>query len=197
MSIAVINNGNMGSSLAELSRKAHHTVTVPTRRRDQLVAQALDGAKFVILAIPYAAGLGLAQHTEVQERMPGKNVVDISRPLAVDDVSPTIGHTASAGEESAQRWHGTRVVKAHTIVADVLRQRVDGVEVPTTVLVAGEDGASKDVVTHLVQEFGFDTADAGPLSSARYLEPVTEPLLRMAYGKGLGTQIGVTLARAA
>ena len=47
----------------------------------------------------------------------------------------------------------------------------------------------------LARAFGFPSVDAGPLTNARYLEPLTELLIQLAYGKGLGTSIGVALLR--
>lgn len=41
-----------------------------------------------------------------------------------------------------------------------------------TVFVAGDDPEAKATVAGLVRDLGFDAADAGPLASARYLEPL-------------------------
>jgi predicted dinucleotide-binding enzyme len=40
---------------------------------------------------------------------------------------------------------------------------------------------------------GFSAVEAGPLSNARYLEPLTELQIQLAYGLGHGTRIGFRL----
>jgi predicted dinucleotide-binding enzyme len=197
MKIAVIGKGNMGATLGALATKAGHEVTYGSTSPDAPVSRALDGAALVILAVPYASALALGEDAAVRAALSGKVVVDVTNPLAADYMSLTIGHTTSAAEEIARRLPGARVVKAfNTIFADVLRQRAAGVTTPVTVLVAGDDDEAKRAVAGLAEAFGFAATDAGPLANARYLEPMTELLVQLAYGKGQGTRIGFALVRA-
>ena len=64
-------------------------------------------------------------------------------------------------------------------------------------LVGSNDEEAKRHVIGLAGSFGFETTDAGALSNARYLEPVTELLIQLAYGKGMGTGIGFALVNVA
>jgi 8-hydroxy-5-deazaflavin:NADPH oxidoreductase len=65
-------------------------------------------------------------------------------------------------------------VKAYnTIFADLLRRQAEGASVAATVLVASNDEEAKRHVIGFAGSFGFETTDAGALSNARYLEPVT------------------------
>lgn len=65
----------------------------------------------------------------------------------------------SSGAECVARWaRGARVVK------------VSQTGEPTQVLVCGEDILAKSEARELLEDFGFETVDAGPLSQSRWLE---------------------------
>jgi predicted dinucleotide-binding enzyme len=66
-----------------------------------------------------------------------------------------------------------------------------------TVLVAGDDPGSKDTVRKLAEGIGFDSVDAGPLKSARYLEPLGMLNITLGYGMKMGTDIGFRLVKKA
>lgn len=198
MKIAVIGKGNMGSALAKLASQAGHTVLVGSRDPAQPPLAAIQEAELVILAVPYAVALALAEDAAVHHALAGKTVIDITNPLSADYMSLTIGHSTSAGEEIAKRLPGAKVVKAfNTLFADVMSLRAAGTKVTATVLIAGDDEDAKRTVIELAGSFGFESVDAGTLSNARYLEPITEQLIHLAYGKGLGTKIGFALVRIA
>jgi predicted dinucleotide-binding enzyme len=158
------------------------------------VLPAIKTADLVILAVPYGSALALAEDPAVCAALLGKTVIDITNPLAPDYMSLTVGHTSSAGEEIARRLPGAKVVKAfNTIFADVLKLRAAGCQVADTVLVASDHEDASHTVMALVKTFGLDAVDAGPLSNARYLEPMVEQLIQLAYGKGRGSKIGFSL----
>lgn len=73
------------------------------------------------------------------------------------------------------------------------KRKVKGETVRTTVFVASDDAAAKAEVLAIAADWGFARADAGALRNARYLEPVTELAIQLAYGQGLGTRIGIQL----
>ena len=198
MNIAIIGKGNMGAALGKLAEQAGHTVTFGSQDPRQPVLPAIQGADLVILAVPYGVALALAANTEISAALAGQRVVDVTNPLATDYMSLTIGHTTSAAEEIARRLPGACVVKAfNTIFAEALGRRANGERVVATVFVAGDDEETKRAVIGLAGSFGFEATDAGGLSNARYLEPVTELLIQLAYGKGMGTGIGFALVGAA
>lgn len=197
MKIAIIGKGNMGAPLGELAKKAGHDVSFATRSPEEPLARALEGAEMVILALPYAGAISLAEDAGFREALGDRVVVDLTNPLAPDYMSLTVGHTTSAGEEIARRLPAVRLVKAfNTTFSEVLRQRVAGAKAAATVFVAGDDEEAKRRVRQLAEAFGFQSVDAGALASARYLEPVTELLIQLAYGKGMGTKIALSLVSA-
>ena len=44
-------------------------------------------------------------------------------------------------------------------------------------------------------DIGFESIDAGPLRSARYLEPMGSEMITLGYDLGMGTDIGYRLVR--
>jgi predicted dinucleotide-binding enzyme len=62
-------------------------------------------------------------------------------------------------------------------------------------LYCGDDAEAKSAVSRLVQETGFDPVDAGPLTAARYLEPLAMLVIHLGYGMGMGTGFGLGLIR--
>lgn len=197
MNIAIIGKGNMGGALAKLAQQAGHTIFVASRDPATPVLPTIKSADIVILAVPYGTALALAEDPEVRAALLGKTVIDITNPLAPDYMSLTVGHTSSAGEEIARRLSGSKVVKAfNTIFADVLNLRAAGCKVADTVLVASDHEDATRAVIGLTNAFGLEAVDAGPLSNARYLEPIVEQLIQLAYGKGRGSKIGFSLVNA-
>jgi NADPH-dependent F420 reductase len=215
MNIAIIGNGSMGQALGALLA-ARHKITFGSRQPSSAretaaklggtaqgtsivsVREALEQGEIVILTVPYEAALELASQPEVKKALEGKVVVDATNPLAADIMSLTIGHTTSAGEEIAKRLPESRVVKAfNTIFADVIKAKAQGQGVDVTVFCAGDDAQAKAQVAAIVADSGFSVVDAGPLKNSRYLEPITELELQLAFVLGHSTQMGFRLVEAA
>jgi 8-hydroxy-5-deazaflavin:NADPH oxidoreductase len=62
-----------------------------------------------------------------------------------------------------------------------------------TAFVASDDEPSRRQVMELARSIGFDAVDAGPLKSARLLEPLAYLNIQLGYAHGMGTQIGFKL----
>ncbi len=65
-----------------------------------------------------------------------------------------------------------------------------------TFFVASDDAEAKATVMQLSRDIGFEPVDAGPLKSARYLEPMAILLMNMAFVLGMGPSIGFKLVKA-
>ncbi len=201
MNIAIIGTGNMAQPLGSLLQGAGHHVIFGSRQvsgdRVTSIEEAAKQGELVILAVPYETALDLASRPDIQQALIGKVVIDITNPLATDYMSLTVGHISSAAERIQERLHGARVVKAfNTLFADVLSAKVQGNPVAPTVFVASDDADAKAQVLKLASEMGFASVDAGALTNARYLEPLTELAIQLAYGQRLGTRIGFQLIKA-
>ncbi len=83
-----------------------------------------------------------------------------------------------------------KVVKAfNTVFAKHMHTgRINGDRL--TVYVAGNDDNSKQEVMKLAEDIGFEAVDAGPLTSARYLEPEAMLHIFLAYKMGPGPNFG-------
>ncbi|HEX8471089.1 MAG TPA: NAD(P)-binding domain-containing protein [Brevundimonas sp.] len=194
MNIAILGKGNMGAPLAELMEKAGHSVTRLGRHDDAV--PALNTAALVVLALKYEQVLDLAGKPGVVAALSGKIVLDMTNPLAADYMSLTIGHSTSAAEEIAKRLPDAHVVKAfNTVFAGLLARRAAGENVGVPVFVAGDDAGSVDIVLSLATSIGFEALNGGSLSNARYLEPMAEFMIQLAYGLGHGAEIGFAVVK--
>jgi 8-hydroxy-5-deazaflavin:NADPH oxidoreductase len=63
------------------------------------------------------------------------------------------------------------------------------------VFYCGDDPAAKTIVANLIGELGFEPVDSGPLQNARYLEPLAERMVQLAYARGMGTDQALKLIR--
>lgn len=196
MTTAIIGLGNMGSGLARRLAGAGDLVLAT---RDDVTSAALAtelGAKsasieaaiaaadIVILALPYASALELAQSGALKDKI----VVDITNPIKPDFSGLLFGFDTSAAEEIQKAAPTAKVVKAfNTIFASVFAAPKDTTaNVP--VFLAGEE-AAVDAVATLVETAGFKTEKTGTLDAARLLEPVGMLNIRLGYALGRGTNI--------
>ncbi|MFQ6111122.1 MAG: NADPH-dependent F420 reductase, partial [Nitrospinota bacterium] len=107
-----------------------------------------------------------------------------------------IGHTTSAAEEIAKMAPGTKVVKAFNhVYAQIVHSSPQFGSQNASVFFCGDDAAAKEVVAGLMREIGFDPVDSGPLTNARYIEPVAELMVQLAHFLGMGTDIALKLIR--
>lgn len=208
MNISILGTGNMASGLAVLFAKSGQTVTLAARdlTKAQGVAaelghgitadtfvQAAASAEIVVLAVPYDAA---ADVIAAAGGLAGKVVIDITNPLTADYSGLTIGHTTSAAEEIQKLAPQAKVVKAfNTVFASVLQNGGKVAGQPVTVFVASDDADARAQVAALAASAGFNTLEAGGLSSARYLEPVAGLNIALGYGLGHGTDIAPTWQR--
>ncbi|RKF12344.1 F420-dependent NADP oxidoreductase [Roseovarius spongiae] len=184
MKIAIIGNGNVGSGLANVLSKTQHQVGTFGRADD--VANAVNEADIVILATPYGAAAEIVEQADFT----GKIVIDVSNPVTEDFSSLQLGTTTSAAEAIAALVPGAFVVKAfNTIFAQHYAGdlKLDGQ--PLQTFVAADDETARDTVKMLAAEAGFEPVDAGPLATARQLEPLGFLNIQFGYVLEKGTEI--------
>ena len=148
------------------------------------IEAAIAAADIVILALPYASALELAQSGALKDKM----VVEITNPIKPDFSGLLFGFETSAAEEIQKAAPTAKVVKAfNTIFASVFAATKDTTaNVP--VFLAGDEAAVAAVAT-LVETAGFKTEKTGTLDAARLLEPVGMLNIRLGYALGRGTSI--------
>jgi predicted dinucleotide-binding enzyme len=189
MRIAFIGAGNIGGTLARLAVAHGHEVVVSNSRgpgtlQDLVVslgpsasaATATDAAvagELVVVTIP------LKNYASVPTGgMAGKPVVDTNnyypdrdgRMAELDD-----GNTTSS-ELLAAHLPEAEIVKAfNTIYFGDLGSQGEPRGTPgrRALPIAGDHASAKQIVADLIDEFGFDVVDAGPLREGRRFQPGT------------------------
>lgn len=210
MNIGIIGAGNVGTAIGKRLAAAGHDVVVSFARTPEKVAaaavtigggaragspqEAAQHGEVVILATPWAVTLDAVRG--IADALTGKIVWDTTNPLKADLSGLEIGTTTSAGEQVAAAAPGARVVKAVPPFAEVLHASSTHVAGQRPgVFVAGDDAAARAVILALVETIDADGVDAGPLSQARYTEPLGMLLVQLAYAQGFGARIGTVLIR--
>jgi NADPH-dependent F420 reductase len=206
--IAVIGTGNVGGTLGRRWAEKGHQVIFGARdpKADKVrnlleaagpnasavtPADAAAASDIVVLATPWNA---VQQVIQSLGDLAGKVVVDCINPIA-PGLQLAVGMTTSGAEQVAAWTKGARVVKAfNTTGAENLANPIyDGES--TTMFICGDDAAAKTAVTQLAEDLGFDVADTGALSTARYLEPLAMVWIHLAGVQGLGRNIALKLVR--
>jgi NADPH-dependent F420 reductase len=163
--VTVIGTGAMGQAVAGLVTKGGNTVEIlGSGDADQPVT-----GEVVVLAVPYGAVAGIVASRA--ESLAGKVVVDLTNPVDFETFdSLVVPPDGSAAAEIAAALPQSQVLKAfNTNFAGTLASGTVG-PVPTTVLVAGEDGNAKALLASVVTAAGLVAVDAGGLRRARELE---------------------------
>ena len=182
--ITIVGPGKVGTALqAGLSRAGYE---VRTAKRGQIVPTA-SWADVIILAAPFRAVPEVVR--ELGEAANGKIVVDVTNPLT-PDFQLAIGFATSGGEELQKSLPHAKVVKAfNTVFAQHMSTGRVNDKVLTT-FVAGDDAAARTAVLAMAGAIGFDAVDGGPLTNARYLEPLAFLNIQLSWVLGNGPNVG-------
>jgi predicted dinucleotide-binding enzyme len=181
--IGLIGSGNIGKAVALLAVRAGHSVVLSNSRGPETLAdvvaelgeaasaataqKAAQAGDLVVVTVPFKA------YEQVPvEPLAGKVVIDTNNYYFERD-----GHFAAidSGEKTenellAEHLRGARVVKAFNNIGakDLETQGVPaGTPDRRALPIAGDDEDAKRVVTELIDSFGFDVVDAGPLAEGR------------------------------
>jgi predicted dinucleotide-binding enzyme len=156
------------------------------------VDRAAEWGEVLILAVPHES-VGFAAK-DIGSAAEGKILLDVTNAVG-ENLDLTVGFTTSAAEELQKMLPKARVVKAfNTVFAKNQSTGKIGNE-QLTLFVAGDDAEAKQTIMQLGSEIGFDPVDAGPLKSARYLEPMAVLLMNLAFVVGMGPNIGYKLVK--
>jgi 8-hydroxy-5-deazaflavin:NADPH oxidoreductase len=176
--VSIIGTGNMGQAIAGVLSRGGNTVEV--FRRDD--ADKPVTGEVVVLAVPYAAVADIIAARA--DQLAGKVVVDITNPVNVETFdSLVVPADGSAAAEIAAALPESRVLKAfNTTFAATLASGTVG-DVPTTVLIAGDDADAKSLLAGIVTAGGLHAIDAGSLRRARELEALGFLQITLAAGE--------------
>jgi predicted dinucleotide-binding enzyme len=199
--VAVLGTGGVGGVLGARWAKAGHDVAFGSRdpqaeRVCQLVGRvggscravspgdAIVDAEVITLAVPWPAA---QQTAKSLGDLGGRVLIDCTNPLKPDLSGIELGHTTSAAEQ-IQGWCPTaRVVKAFNTASTKVMNDPNFAGRPAAMFFCGDDAAAKATVSQLIADLGFSPVDAGPLTSARYLEPLAMLYIHLAFKQGWGS----------
>ena len=197
MRIGILGSGLMGGKLGTIFARAGHEVVFSyARTRDKLEmlaseagrgarpgspGEAADGADALLLAVHWSRVDDVLRQAG---DLSGRPLLTCSLPMNANDTELVVAHTSSGAEELARKASGARVVSAFgTVPSEVLfgvyaaRRRKQR----PSLVYAGDDDGANEVAARLIQDVGFDPVNAGPLRVARFLEPFTLLMARLAY----------------
>ena len=182
--VSILGTGNMGQAIATIAGKGGHSVELIGSSDDQQVT-----GDVVVLAVPYPAVAEILQTRG--ESLAGKVVVDITNPVNFETFdSLVVPADGSAAAEIAAALPLSRVVKAfNTTFAATLASGSVG-DVPTTVLIAGDDDDAKSLLAGIVTAGGLRAIDAGSLRRARELEALGFLQITLAAGEKIAWTAG-------
>jgi len=192
MKIGIVGKGNVGTALAAGLERTGHEVRFAVREPRGAVADVAKWGDVVILAVPWTMHKDVAEKAGAE--LDSKTVIDVSNVLT-PSMELAMGHTTSGAEELQKLLPKALVVKAFNTV--FARNMSTGMLLGErlTVFIAGDNERSKRTVEKLARDIGFDAIDAGPLKSARYLEPLGMLNITLGYGLKMGTDIGFLLVK--
>lgn len=178
MDIGIIGAGRVGTALESKGHRIVYGLRDPKRSQERnatSVTDALAMAEVVILATPWPVTESLV--CEQAWSLAGKIVIDATNPIAANLAGLAIGFDSSGAELLQSQAHEAKFF--NTVGVDVMaKPRFP--EGRAAMFVAGPDGPEKQLVMSLVADVGFAALDAGPLKSARLLEPLAMLWIKVA-----------------
>lgn len=206
LKVLIIGTGNVARALAHRLKETDHVIVIGSRDAARgaevggeigvtgsAATEHVGDADVVFIAVPFGS---LDETLGALGPMTGKIVVDCTNPLTDDYMALTMGHTTSAGEYCAEKLPEAHLVKAfNAIFADVVQTNPAYNTVTPQIFVAGEDEAAKNTVSGLIRGIGYEPVDCGGMIMARYLEPLAELIIQLAYVQGEGTRITPVIVR--
>ncbi|HSY22974.1 MAG TPA: NADPH-dependent F420 reductase [Polyangiaceae bacterium] len=180
--IALIGAGHIGSQVARLAIRSGYDVVLSNSRGPETLAdlvrelgsharaatpaEAAAAGDLVVVTIPLK-NIG----TVAVEPLAGKIIIDTNNYYPERD-----GHIRELDEERTttsgllqRHLPESKVVKAfnHIYAKELTTHGLPaGTKNRRALVIAGDDASAKQTVTHLLDQFGFDTVDAGPLSES-------------------------------
>jgi len=190
MKVGILGSGEVAKALAGGFLRHGHGVMLGTRTPSKLsdwtkknpkasVAGFSEAARFgdlVVLAVKGTAASD-ALRAAGAANLAGKPVIDATNPISDDP--PTNGVLKfftrlddSLMERLQREFKDVRFVKAFSSVGNALMVNPKFKEGKPTMFICGNDEAAKKIVTGILDQFGWETADMGQAEAARAIEPL-------------------------
>lgn len=190
MKVGVIGSGDVGQVLAGGFLKHGHEVMIGTRTPAKLagwgqqhpkakVGSFADAARFGELVVLAVKGSVAAEalRSAGAANLAGKPVIDATNPIA--DAPPTNGVLKffttldeSLMERLQRECPAAHFVKAFNSVGNAQMVNPQFKAGQPTMFICGNDDAAKRIVSGVLAQFGWETADMGKAEAARAIEPL-------------------------
>ena len=190
MKIGVLGSGGVAKVLVGGFLKHGHQVKLGSRTPSKLTeakdeipgvevgsfAEAAAFGELVVLAVKGTAAAD-ALRLAGAENLKGKAVVDATNPI--EDAPPVHGVlrfftdiNESSMELLQREFPEAKFVKAFNSVGSACMINPEFKGGKPTMFICGNDAAAKAMVTGVLDQFGWETADMGPVEAARAIEPL-------------------------
>lgn len=210
MKIGFIGTGNVGGAIAKSLGAKGHSIYLGTRDASSEQVKKLAGAigvkavvqsiqetvvksDIVVLATPWKISEELVK--SLANDLKNKILIDCTNPLKPDLSGLEVGHTTSGGEIIQSAALQAKVFKAfnttgfNIMESPVLESR------KSVMFFCGDNQDSRHIVQDIIRDVGFESVDAGPLSTARLLEPFALLWIQSAYRFGMGRDYSFGILR--
>ncbi len=200
MNVGIIGSGEVAQSLAKGFLDRGDAVALGTRDTAKLKdfvaahpgsrassnAEAAAFGELIVVATSGDATIAVLKGID-PAAFSKKVVIDVTNFIAEEDGGFRLQTASddSMGERVQRALPQAHVVKAFNTVAaaDMVRPKYSGG--PPTMFIAGDDAGAKTTVSGILRNFGYDVADIGGITSARYLEAMC--MAWLLYGQVNGT----------
>ncbi len=152
------------------------------------VHDAIRCSDLILLAIPWSAVEGVCRSFPDWS---GKTIIDCSNPLTDDFRGLRFGFDTSAAEMIAAWAQGADVVKTLNTASSLLMSSPTINGESSTMFFCGGSEKSQQAVGRMLTDLDFEPFYCGPLSNARYLEPLAMLLIDIGIRNRVKTKFGL------
>lgn len=185
MRIGLVGPGKVGKGLADRWFKRGHEILFSfSRSEEKLRGYAAeygdlgrwgtprDAVEFGDVVVLCCNWEQVPEAVEAMGDLAGKALIETVNTFQ-DDGTIAIGHSSSAAEEIARMSQGALVVPAFNSVPATLLAAPEDLfgDSKAAVFYCGDDLGAKAAASRLIEDAGFEAVGAGPLKSARLIEP--------------------------
>lgn len=200
MKIGIIGTGKMAKGLGRRWANAGHEVLFGSRDAEKAKAlateiggnasggsqqEAVNFSDVIVLAVPWDAAEATLKSLN---GLAGKTLIETTNNFV--DRNPV------STTERISGWAiGAKVVKAFNGVFWQILHGDPAAQARADVLIAGDDASAKQTTAQLVTDAGFNAVDMGGAKNAHFLEEWAFLVIELAYGQGMGTNIGLKVMK--
>jgi predicted dinucleotide-binding enzyme len=192
LKIGILGSGDVGRVLATAFLKEGHQVMLGTRdpQKDQVIKWKNENAggatgKFeetaafgdvVVLATAGSVVLSVIEMSG-KENFKDKLIIDATNPIAPEPPVKSVLRFFTSLEHSLmemiqEKIPAAHVVKAFNSVGNSLMYKPDFKGTKPTMFICGNNAAAKKTTTGILEAFGWEGEDMGPVEAARAIEPL-------------------------